>query len=96
MAQKSIPLCSNISVVADQPAVTYYGGRGLLFIEATGYPSTCQLQTQGPSGKWINVGSNISADGVIPLDLAAGQYRMHLLGGACSALYAVLVSDAYQ
>lgn len=96
MAQKAVILCDNISSTAAQAAVAFGGGRGLLIVEATTYPSTCQLQIQSRSGKWVNFGSNISADIAMPLDLPQGQYRINLSGGTTSALYVVLASVAYQ
>jgi hypothetical protein len=94
MAQKASILCSNVNAVADQAAVQYFGGYGVLVTEATTYPAVCQLQTQSLSGKWIPVGSNIASDGFQALDLPAGQYRIHMAGGAVSAFYAALVSVA--
>lgn len=96
MAQKAVILCSNISAVADQPAVYYQGGRGVLIVEASTYATTCQLQTQSLSGKWVLIGTAFTADGAQAIDLPAGMYRVHLTGGSVSALYASLVSVAYQ
>lgn len=96
MATRGITLATNISSVADQPAQTWFGGRAVLVIEATTYPTTVGLQAQSLSGKWVPVNtSNITADGVYAFDVPAGQVRLHLTGGTASAIYAALVSVPY-
>lgn len=92
MSQKAANLCDNIAAVADTAPVMFLGGKGVLIVEATTYPTTCILQTQSRSTKWVNVGSNISSDGLYSLDLPAGMYRIHMAGGAVAAFYATLVS----
>lgn len=97
MQGRAIPLCANISVVADQPKVTWQGGRSILSIFAATFPSTCQLQMLGKdSSTWIAVNSSsFSANQVISYDLPAGQYRIHMTGGSVSGLYADLVTVPY-
>lgn len=95
MARGAAVLCSNVAVVADSTPMYWVGGRSTLVIEATTYPTTCQLQVQGLSGKWINIGANNTADGVVSLDCPAGQYRLHMVGGTAAAVYAVLVAVPY-
>lgn len=97
MQQNSVILASNISAVADQPAVSFLGGgRAVLVIEASTYPTTVALQVQSLSGKWVPVNtSNIAADGAYPYDVPAGQVRLHLTGGSASAIYAALVKVPY-
>lgn len=97
MAQKASPLVNNYSSGAPAPssAAAYQGGRGVIISEATTYPTTCQVQTQSISGKWIPIGANIAADGTQAVDLPAGQYRVLMNGGTASAVYITLVSVAY-
>lgn len=89
-------LAVNISSVADQPSQSYGGGRSVLVIEASTYPTTVTLQVQAPSGKWVAVNTaNITADGAYPYDVPIGNVRLHLTGGTASALYAALVRVPY-
>lgn len=95
-ATKAIVLASNVSVVADQLPVTWTGGRAALVLDATTYPTTCNLQLQGPGGSWISLnGTTFSANQVTPFDLPAGQYRIHMATGTVAAFYASLVSTPY-
>lgn len=96
MARSAANLLTAVSAVADGSSVEFEGGRAVLITEATAYPTTCQLQTLSRSGKWVAVGSNITADGTVALDLPRGQYRMHLTGGTATALYATLVPVSYN
>lgn len=93
----SAVLAANVSIVADQASQVWSsGGRAVLVIEATTYPTTVTLQVQSTSGKWVAVNtSNITADGAYPYDVPAGAVRLHLNGGSASALYASLVAVNY-
>ncbi len=97
MQGRAIPLCKNISSVADQPQVTWQGGRTALCIFAATFPSTCQLQYLGKdSSTWLAVNSStFSANQIVSYDLPAGQYRLHMTGGSVSGLYADLVTIPY-
>ena len=97
-ATRGVVLCSNISAVADQAAVTWSGGRAALVLIATTYPTTANLQCLGPdSTTWINInGTTYSANQVTAYDLPAGQYRMHLASGTVAGMYASLVSVPYE
>ena len=97
MQGRGIALAKNISVVAAQPQVTWQGGRSILSIFATTFPSTCQLQYLGKdSSTWIAVNSSsFSANQLISYDLPAGQYRINMSGGSVSGLYADLVTIPY-
>lgn len=96
-ASKGAVLCANISVVADQAAITWGGGRTALVLLAATYPTTANLQVLGPDSlTWISLnGTTYSANQVTAYDLPAGQYRMHLTGGSVSGMYASLVSIPY-
>jgi hypothetical protein len=90
-------LCTNVVAVADSTAVQWRGGRSALIIHATTYPTTCALQLLGMDGStWINVSSNLTANGVTAFDLPAGQYRIHMASGTATAVYASLVSIPYM
>lgn len=96
MQSSGIVLTANNNTAAATAAVSLStGGRHVLIINAGTYPTTCQLQVQGPSNAWINLGSNITADQVTPLDLPPGQYRLNMSGGSTGSLFANLVRVAY-
>lgn len=92
---QAVILAANVDAVAAQSGVVWPGGRTSLIIEATSYATTTQLQVQGPSGKWINASSNLTADGLTALDLPAGTYRLNLSGGTATDIYARLVMVPY-
>lgn len=90
---RGIILAKNIAVVADTAPVLWEGGRAALVINATTYPTTVNLQVQGPSGAWISLNaSTIAADGAVVYDCPAGQYRLHMTGGTALGVYANLVT----
>lgn len=99
MARGGTTLCVNISSAtpADQPPITWVGGRTSLVIVAQTYPSTCNLQLRGQDGtSWMNVNdSSIGANSFDTYDLPAGEYRMNLAGGTVDGLYASLVAIPY-
>ena len=96
-ATRSVTLAKNAVATADQNAVTWVGGRCVLVLIATAFPTTCKLQMLGQDGQtWVDInGTTYSANQVTPYDLPAGQYRMHLSGGTTTGLYADLVSVPY-
>lgn len=95
-ATRGVVLCSNISSVADQPYVTWYGGRAAVVVDATTAPTTMDLQLQGPNGSAIKMNSStLAANTCTMIDLPAGQYRVHMTGGSASAVYVSLVSVPY-
>jgi len=96
MARGGVALCVNVNVVANQPPISWVGGRTTLVICATTYPAACNLQLQMQNGNWINItASSVSQDSSTVYDLPAGQYRMAMAGGTAAGLYASLVSVAY-
>lgn len=96
-ATKGLILASNISVVGNQPAMTWTGGRASIVIIATTYPTACSLQCLAPdNATWINLNSaTYAANQVTPYDLPAGQYRLAMSGGTVAGLYANLVGVPY-
>lgn len=96
-ATRAVVLCANISVVADQPWVTWYGGRAAVVVDATTVPTTLDLQLQGPNASAIkiNTSATLAANTCTMFDLPAGQYRMHMTGGTAAAVFATLVSVPY-
>ncbi len=96
-AAKGIILATNVSVVANQPAMTWQGGRCSLVLIAGTYPTACTLQLLGPdNATWIAINSSTyNANQVTPYDLPAGQYRLALSGGTVAGLYANLVGVPY-
>ena len=74
---------------------TFNGGRAALVTEASSYPTTLQLQIQGPGGTAISLGSNITANGLAMFDLPAGSYRMNIAGGTATNVYASLSTVPY-
>jgi len=77
-----------------QGPVFYKGGRGVLVITATTYPTSTILQYIGKSGALINL-VTVLANGIYAFDLPAGQYQLFMSGGVASAVYADLVSVRY-
>jgi hypothetical protein len=91
-----VSLAANISVVADQPAVYFPGGRGVIATDGTTWPTTCQVQLQLRNGSWVSIGSNLTAAGISSeLALPAGQYRVHMTGGTAAAVYVDLARVPY-
>jgi hypothetical protein len=95
MQRDGLVLASNVSAAAPTAPLAWVGGRSALVINATTYPTACQLQMLGPSGAWINVGSNITGDGATSFDSPAGDYRLNLSGGSVAGLYASLFTIPY-
>lgn len=96
MQASGVILAANISVNAATTPVAWRGGRTAIVIQASAYPTTCQLQLQGPNGGWINInGTTYSADQTAAYDLPAGQYRLNMTGGTATAVYANLVGVPY-
>ena len=87
---------SSLVGVMQSTPVTWDGGRTALCVNAAAYSATAlQLQVQGPSGAWINVGSSIVADQVYPFDAPPGQYRFSCAASAAIGVNAVLVTVPY-
>ncbi len=103
-ASKGVVLCSANSTNAATTPVYWPGGFACLMISATVFPTTCFLQVQNNDGTWINMApatvtsspTTISANSGYGYNLPAGQVRMNLTGGTCTALTAVLSSVAFD
>lgn len=97
MARGSAKLATNNTGAADTTPVYWTGGRCVLVLIATTYPSTCKLQTLGQdTTTWIDINASAyTANQVTAYDLPPGQYRMHLSGGTAAALYADLIAIPY-
>lgn len=70
-----IDLLSNAGAGNGTAATLQVAGWYQLYAEATWSGGNVQLQFQSPQGTWINIGATITANGVLNLQLAAGQYR---------------------
>ena len=90
-------LAVNATGAAAIAGVTIKGGRYVLVLNATTFPSTCALQVLArDQSTWISMnGSAYSANQVTAYDLPAGQVRMSMAGGSAAALYACLVQIGY-
>lgn len=78
---------------ATQGPVFWEGGRGMLVIKATAYPTTTKLQYLSKGGAIDLV--TITTDGIYVFDLPAGQYQLFMNAGTATSLYADLVSCRY-
>jgi hypothetical protein len=92
MQNESVLLATGSTVVGagTLDPKTFKGGRGTLVVEATTYGTGCALQMQGPGTAWIQVFSSVVGNGVISVDLPAGQYRMQNIGSTVIGLYGAL------
>lgn len=93
MQPQGIILANNSTISVQSAPVGWPGGRAALVNNAASYGAGLQLQVQGPSGAWLNIGSAVSADGVQSFDAPAGQYR--LSGSSASGVFANLVMIPY-
>lgn len=75
----------------NQTAKEWRGGKAMLLAEATWGGGNVKLQIQTPQGTWVDVpSSTLSANGVLNLELPAGQVRA--VSATATALYAYLVN----
>lgn len=79
---------------ATQALVNYKGGRGVLVITATVFPTTTKLQFIPRSGTAIDV-VTVTTNGIYPFDLPNGQYQLFMSGGTATNVYADLVAVRY-
>jgi hypothetical protein len=94
MAGFSKTLVSNAN--ATGPAKAWPGGRAILVIMATTFPTTTELQLLGQDGAtWITLVTP-TVNGITALDAPAGSYRIKMTGGAPVAVYADLVHVPYN
>lgn len=78
-------------------AFTWIGGRCSLVLTADQYGGGVFLQSQGPSGKWVNVnGATFSADQVTGYDLPAGEVKLVSNQSSSINLCATLASVPYK
>jgi len=90
-ARGVILLNNKDSVVTSGDEFNWEGGRSVVTVSATVFPTICQLQLKFVTGNFINVGPNFTANAVSDgLDLPAGTYRMHVSGGTATDVYATL------
>jgi len=92
---QAIALLTDKDSLTEDAWQTWAGGRSVLVVEASSFPTTLQLQLLSPNGTAINVGSNITANGVISYDLPAGSYRMNLNGGTATNVHVTLCRVMY-
>lgn len=97
MQANGIILAANLATTAPTAAQNINtGGRYNFTMLASTYPTTCQLQVLGSdNATWISLGSSLSANAVVTLDLSPGQYRLNLVTGTTAGMYATLVRVAY-
>jgi hypothetical protein len=70
-----VTLASNAGA-GNQPAVKWNGGKMALVAEGTFGGGSIKLQLQSPQGTWIDVpSSTLSANGILIIDVPAGQVR---------------------
>jgi hypothetical protein len=82
-------LASN-ATTGNGSAVSWPGGAGIFFAEATWGGGSAKLQFQSPRGTWIDYPSgSLSADGGINFTLPAGQIRCVVDTATAAYAYAV-------
>lgn len=78
-------------------SIFWDGGRSVLAVTALVYaPNALQLQLQGPTGRWLNVGSSIVTNQLFPFDAPAGQYRMACQGSSVIGVSAKILTVNYN
>lgn len=93
---QAVTLYNNVDAAGAGTWKFYSGGRSVLVVQATTYPTTLSFQYKGPDGNPITLnGSTINADGVTAYDLPAGEYRMLSSGGSPTDMYAVISRVVY-
>lgn len=90
MASVGVSLLSNAAATGNY--VTFAGGRAVLVVLATAYPTTLKLQMLGKDGATAIDVATVTANGITAYDLPPGSYRMFVSGGAPSGIYADLAS----
>jgi hypothetical protein len=105
-AQSFLPtqVISNFPAIATGsnvgPQVFWPGGRTMLVVSATTYPSGLTVQTMMPDGSWLSIGSSVVPIGIntntyVPMDLAQGTFRVIATSGSSAGLNALLVGVQY-
>lgn len=85
---RAVQMMNNVSTVAASSAVYWEGGRSVLMVEGDTFPTTLILQIKSRSNTWVDVGSNITADGLSAgMDLPAGTYRINAVTGTIAGMY---------
>jgi len=88
MVRKGVALLSDKDDLTEEAGIKYEGGESAIVVIAASFPSTLQLQLLGPdSTTWIDVGSNLTANGVTIITLTEGTYRMFLNGGTATDVF---------
>lgn len=92
----AVTLLSDKDNLTEEAYKYYEGGRSVLVVQATSYPTTLNFQLKGPDGNPITLNAEtINADSVTSYDLPAGEYRMELDGGTATDVYAVIARVMY-
>jgi len=85
---RAVQMMGNVSTVAATAGVMWEGGRSVLMVEGDTFSTVLILQIKSRSGTWVDVGSNITADGLSAgIDLPAGTYRINSSGGTIAGMY---------
>ena len=95
--RQGVNLTENNSTVADTTPVFFPGGRSVLVLIASTFPTTLKLMMVGPDGSTgiaLN-GTTYSANQVTAYDLPEGMYYLHMASGSASEIYASLVQVPY-
>lgn len=94
MAVRSARLLENASATGSYVRLQT-GGRVALVLIATAFPTTTTLELKAQDGTTDIVVATLTANGVSSYDLPPGEYRMQLVGGSPSGVYADLVSISH-
>lgn len=97
MISNGVVLSNNSNFVGSSVgnAVYWQGGRSALVVNGSAYSAQpgLNLQTQGPTGPWINIGPSVVSDQSFPFDAIPGSYRLVNLGtSSCIGITASLVT----
>lgn len=93
---QAVNLLTDKDNLTEEAGQFFSGGRGVLVLSGSSYPTTLNLQYQNRDDVWITLNAaTLDADGIYSYDLPAGMYRMFLDGGTATNIYATLVRVVY-
>lgn len=97
MASVGITLLEDEDALGTGDWVRYPGGRTVLTIQATTYPTTTTLELKGPDGNKITISGNLTTAGdtIVIYDLPPGSYRIVRATGTCTDMYVRLNTVNY-
>jgi len=97
MASVGVTLLEDEDALGTSGWVYFQGGRTVLTIQATTYPTTTTLELMGPDGNKITVSGNLTTagDAIVVYDLPPGSYRIVRATGTCTDMYARLNTVNY-